>query len=62
MVIEDERGQNLEELSSGLPPVDVARGMPWNEFVLTSVELESAATHFTLKNDLVHHLWAMKDD
>jgi hypothetical protein len=63
MGIEDERGQGLEELSSNVPRAEVTRSsrLPWNDFLMENADLKSSSGHYTLKNDLVHHLWQMRD-
>ncbi len=40
--------------------VPVERGLTFDNFVSSTIEIENSDTHFSLRGDLIEHLWELK--
>lgn len=60
MIIEDEAGLNLEFLFDNRIGTNLRRGPSLDAYKQGTEEMENTDTYFTLRNDLMEHLWAVK--
>jgi hypothetical protein len=61
MVVQDERNGDFESIFDfPMRGGSMRRGVPFEELRAGVRDVESVATHFKLRNDLIDHLWALK--
>jgi hypothetical protein len=46
------------ELQEGMEPFQ--RGLSFEEFQTSTMEIQNSDTHYSLRGDLIEHLWAKK--
>ena len=64
MILEDERDvPGLENIISRLVDenVPLRRGLSFEALMNDTVEIENEDLHYSLRGDLIEHLWALKD-
>ena len=63
MIVENESGEEgLEALYQNQEQVQVRRGLSFQSLVVGTQELENQDEHFSLRGDLIEHLWKLKGD
>lgn len=63
MIIEDEQGLPLEPFGEwGLPVETMRLPFSFRELQDGTRELESVEAHFSLRTDLINHLWRLKGE
>jgi hypothetical protein len=62
MIIEDEAGKNLELILNSVPSVPLTRKITPMEYLFGSQEIEDSPAHFSLRNDIIEHLWQVKGE
>jgi hypothetical protein len=63
MILDNERGLNLKQLFDGnfvLPPRQ--RNLTFHELQEGTRQIEDIRAHFSLRNDLIEHLWQLRGD
>ena len=63
MIVDDEEDvDGLEDIIADLDDglVDLERGLSFQQLLTGTHEIESSDMHFSLKGDLIEHLWALK--
>jgi hypothetical protein len=50
---------HLEPLFDSGAPVQLRRGLTFESLVVGTIELEDVDSHYSLRGDLVEHLWAL---
>ena len=62
MIVEDEQGLEDDDIVDHLQEGDITleRGVSFEDFLSTSIELGSVDKHYSLRADLVDHLWNIK--
>ena len=59
MIIDDEKALELEDLNLRAPIV-LRRGLTFEDLMMGTREIENEDTHYSLRGDLIQHLWALK--
>lgn len=63
MIVENESGEEgLKALFHNQEQVQVRRGLSFQSLVAGTQELENQDEHFSLRGDLIEHLWKLKGD
>ena len=63
MIVENESvEEGLEALFQNQEQIQVRRGLSFQSLVVGTQELENHNEHFSLKGDLIEHLWKLKGD
>jgi hypothetical protein len=63
LIIEDEYNCNLEQsFNVGSNVSHLKQGFSFQDYCQKITQIENVATHYNLKNDLVEHLWAKKNN
>jgi hypothetical protein len=63
LIIEDEYNCNLEQsFNVGSNVSHLKQGFSFEDYCQKITQIENVATHYNLKNDLVEHLWARKNN
>jgi hypothetical protein len=63
MVIHDEQGKDLEPLfTPGVTDGDMPRGLTFRALNRATREIENIQTHYSLRNDVIEHLWRLKGE
>jgi hypothetical protein len=61
MIIEDESGEDhLEPLFQNGPSLHLKRDLMFDMLVAGMEELENVDSHYSLRGDLMEHLWQLK--
>lgn len=61
MIIEDEADKDLSELhASSSSQTTLRRGFTFNDLQVGTSNLQDSETYYSLRNDLVQHLWNEK--
>lgn len=63
MIIDDERDvEGLEDLMPELMEGEILleRGLTFDNLVSNTIAIENSDTHFSLRGDLIEHLWEIK--
>ena len=60
MIIENELNTNLEPLYDPDAPNNLWRGVTFDQYRDFVGEVEDSNSHYSLRNDLIEHLWAIK--
>jgi hypothetical protein len=61
MIIENESSeQNLEPLFEVEAPTGILRALPFEALVVGIEQLENIEQHYSLRGDLVEHLWTLR--
>jgi hypothetical protein len=61
MIFENESSeQNLEPLFEVEAPTGILRALPFKALVAGREQLENIEQHYSLKGDLVEHLWTLR--
>ena len=64
MIIDDERGVSRLEYMLAQYLCDnmlLRHGLTFEDFMASTIEIENEFTHYKLHNDLIEHLWQLKD-
>ena len=59
MIIDDEKALELEDLNLRGPAV-LSRGLTFEDLMMGTRKIENEDTHYSLRGDLIQHLWALK--
>jgi hypothetical protein len=63
MIIHDEQGQNLEPIfDQGIFGGGLRRDLTFRDLNVGSRELENLHTHYSLRNDIIDHLWHLRGE
>lgn len=63
MILDDERDvEGLEDLITDLMDgaIPLEWGLTFDNLVSSTIEIENSDTHFSLRGDLIEHLWEIK--
>jgi hypothetical protein len=60
MVIEDEQENNLQPILEINAALQFGHGVTFEELAAATQEIEDEDVHFSLRGDLIEHLWALK--
>ena len=60
MILEDEEDADLDFPFESASDPPLRGDLSYNQLILGTLQLENQETHFSLRGDLIEHLWALK--